>query len=107
MSDIELLFQQIKVSSCNCCTKAPDAKYHDEHCRYRLICELETKAQEEIEQLKAVVEAASSMRDEVQIMLCRSAEKQVFNRGNVLEERMLFDKSLNNLKQHNKEQDGK
>lgn len=47
------------MSSCNCCTKAPDAEYHDEHCRYKLICELETKTETRITTLeKALNEAA-------------------------------------------------
>ena len=50
MSDTKLLFQLAKVSSCNCCTMSPEAQRHDEHCRYRLICEVEAQSQLDLEQ---------------------------------------------------------
>jgi hypothetical protein len=42
MSDDLLKFKLdlLQVASCTCGTKTPEAKYHTDSCRYRLICEI-------------------------------------------------------------------
>lgn len=50
VKDIETGFVKLKLASCTCVTKTPDYSFHEQGCRYRVVCETEALVMKALEE---------------------------------------------------------